>query len=91
MANSHLTLLCAALSIPQLLAVWALPNTAADLFFFCVFGAGPRRRHSRCRRHAVGIAAPTEHQLTRDASHIKDVDHQDQQRHADRHKIASPA
>jgi hypothetical protein len=32
--------LCAALSIPQLLAVWALPNTAADLFFFCVFGAG---------------------------------------------------
>ena len=35
-----LTLLCAAFSIPQLLVVWALPNTAADLFFFCVFGAG---------------------------------------------------
>jgi hypothetical protein len=35
-----LTLLCAAFSIPQLLAVWALPNTAADLFFFCIFGAG---------------------------------------------------
>jgi hypothetical protein len=35
-----LTLLCAAFSIPQLLIVWALPNTAAELFFFCVFGAG---------------------------------------------------
>jgi hypothetical protein len=35
-----LTLLCAAFSIPQLLVVWAIPNTAADLFFFCVFGAG---------------------------------------------------
>jgi len=34
-----LTLLCAAFSIPQLLVVWALPNTAADLFFFCIFGA----------------------------------------------------
>jgi hypothetical protein len=35
-----LALLCAAFSIPQLLVVWALPNTAADLFFFCIFCAG---------------------------------------------------
>jgi len=35
-----LTLLCAAFSIPQLLVAWANPTTAADLFFFCVFGAG---------------------------------------------------
>jgi hypothetical protein len=35
-----LTLLCAAFSIPLLLMVWALPHTAPDLFFFCVFGAG---------------------------------------------------
>ena len=35
-----LTLLCAAFSIPQLLVVWALPNTAADLFFFCIFFVG---------------------------------------------------
>jgi hypothetical protein len=35
-----LTLLCTAFSIPQLLVVWALPNTAADLFFFCIFGVG---------------------------------------------------
>jgi 4-amino-4-deoxy-L-arabinose transferase-like glycosyltransferase len=35
-----LALLCAAFSIPQLLVGWALPNTAADLFFFCIFCAG---------------------------------------------------
>jgi hypothetical protein len=37
---AELTLLCAAFSIPQLLVAWALPNTAADLFFFCIFAAG---------------------------------------------------
>jgi hypothetical protein len=35
-----LALLCAVFSIPQLLIGWALPNTAADLFFFCIFLTG---------------------------------------------------
>jgi hypothetical protein len=35
-----LALLCAAFSIPQLLVGWALPNTAADLFFFLIFCVG---------------------------------------------------
>jgi hypothetical protein len=35
-----LALLCAAFTIPQLLVAWALPNTAPDLFFFCIFFVG---------------------------------------------------
>src|SRR6185312_2452476 len=30
-------ILCAACSIPPLIAVWALPDTSADLLFFCFF------------------------------------------------------
>jgi hypothetical protein len=37
---SGVALLCTACTLPPLIAVWAMPHTSADLFFYCIFFPG---------------------------------------------------